>query len=758
MNKIKFSTVAKEWLDGLPIGNGRLAAMVCAQKSKDILTLNHEWLWRGDTKVPREAFSSAQYLPLVRDLLKKDDSYRATRSADLFFGGYGSGSGIKNNLDYYQFAGNLVFEIDDVVDFNERELDLYRATAYSLRKTTKTNILSEAFCDCTSGVLLLNWKAEDGNSLSGNLSFDKELSQNEKKHISIKSNEIIYHGSFEGGLSYTVNVEIKTDGECIDKEDHIRIENSGYVSALCNIKVSVSSERGKDNCYACLDNYAELLKNHQEKFLSYMSRVDLELGKKSIKNIPMEERMKNLRNGETDTELFEILFNFSRYLMLSSSLCGELPMNLQGKWNGENLPAWNCDYHYDINVQICYWIAECINLPECAQILSDYLIKRMDNAKKSAKNIYGCRGIYFPLADDVWGQCTPESCYYGVWIGAAPWLAQHLWWHYRYSGDMDYLKNSAYKFFKAVAEFYEDYLVEDEDGILQIMPSQSPENRFVEHENALSLKVMGAADLPVSICISSAMDIELAQDALYYAIESAKILNIDNDKIVKWQDMKNRLAKLKISSDGKIVEWDREDRQEMEEGHRHLSHIYGLYPSELLTKEKDEKLYNAAVNSLYERINGYTPGLICGWGEAWVSCMLARIGDKEGFKKKMTETLAVYFTDNLMGLSPHGYEHIKSEYVFQIDGNFGASAAILEALASYWGNTLHLLPCLPDEWETGHLHGFKMQGGHTVNFAWENGVVTELSVIMGYESSAKFEVNGKSIVTSGKCGEEIRII
>lgn len=757
--KLRLSDYTNNWLNGLPIGNGRLAAMVCADKNKDILTVNHERLWRGDTKLPREAFHAAEYLPVVRNLLEKEDIFRATRCTGLFFGGYGTGSGIKNNLDNYQYAGKLEFKIGDVSGFEERVLDLFGATASAVRKTVKTRVFSEAFCDCENNVLLAKWESEKGERFSGELSFIKERSDGEKQSVSVKKDEIIYDGCFDGGISYRVLIKVWSDGKTEIKRDALKIEKASQLRICCNVGLSVSAEgiEGEIAEYTVdLADYTEIKKKHECKFSGMMSRVDLELGNSNHEDIPLEMRMQNLKNGKNDAGLFKLLFDFGRYLLLSCSVCGELPANLQGKWNCYSMPPWNSDYHYNINLQMNYWIAESTALHECGEVLSRYIINRMDAARKSAENLYGCRGIYFPLADDVWGQCTPESCYYGAWIGAAPWLAQHLWWHYRYSGDVDYLKNSAYSFFKAVAEFYEDYLVEDSDGILQIMPSQSPENRFEEHENEIYGQIVGGVDLPVSICKSSAMDIELAQDALFYAIESAKILGVDEEKVKLWQSIKEKLPEIKVSSDGRIVEWDKEERKETEIGHRHLSHLYGFYPSEILTRDKDEKRYQATKKSLYTRLDNY--GIKTGWSGMWAACMLARMGDKERFTADMEKMLKTCFNDNLLDMYPNFYEHIKSDVIFQIDGNLGAAAAVLEALASYWGNTLHLLSCVPDDWKTGHLYGIKMQGGHTVSFAWENGRVTELSVVLGYERTANFEVNGELITVNGKPGEKKTVI
>lgn len=757
IEKLKMQTQAKDWLSGFPIGSGRIAAMVSSKKQCDVLTINHEWLWRGDTDVPREAYKSAEFLPMVRSLLDKDDIYRATGIAGILFGGYGSGSALKNNFDCYQYAGNLKFEYRGECSFAERELDIENAIARAQRKIDDKEVLFESFCDCVNDVLVANWYSED--KFSGELTYFKDIKQPETFNYSITDNTLIYKGAFKNGTSFTVKVRFITDGTPYKSEMGWRIENATYIKAYCNVGCSASSlgEENETEKYAVdLPSYNSLKKIHSEKFSKIMNRVDFEIGDRQKHKTFLEERMKNIRNGESDPELYKIIYDFARYLMLSCSVTAELPMNLQGKWNCYDEAPWNSDYHYDINLQMCYWIAESAALGECTGVLSDYLIKRMPAARTSAKNIYGCRGVYFPLADDVWGQCTPESTFYGVWIGAAPWIAQHLWWHYIYTGDKKYLENTAYKFFKEVAEFYEDYLCEDSNGVLQIYPSQSPENRFKEHERETYGEIDGAMDFRVSICKSSAMDIELANDAFDYAIKSAEILNTDKKSVKIWKNLKARLPKVKISSDGRIVEWDSEKRQETEIGHRHLSHLYGLYPSEQFTADKGEDFFNAAVKSLYTRLDN--TGIKTGWGEMWAACMIARTKDNKRFSEHMHRILQNCFTDNLLDLHPNFYPHIDSDVIFQIDGNFGAAAAVTEAIVSYHDDKLYLLYNLPKGWGNGHMCGVKIPGGHTVNVKWEDSKVTRLEIIFGFKNELRISVNGREISAKAKQGEKKIII
>jgi len=477
-----------------------------------------------------------------------------------------------------------------------------------------------------------------------------------------------------------------------------------------------------------------------------MSRVELELAEPEAREdainssntsiITTDKLIERMRAGKAGNMIFKLYFDYGRYLLVSSSVCGELPANLQGKWNDSINPPWNCDYHLNINLQMNYWMAEPANMPECAESLVRYVKSFMRSGREAARRLYGCRGVYLPLNSDAWGISTPEAFGWAVWIGAAAWMAQHLWWRYRYSGDKNYLKDTAYEYFKAVAEFYEDYLVEDENGVMQIMPSQSPENKFA-----------GTGHFPVSIGVSAAMDVQLAYDAFRYAIQSAEILGVDEDKVMKWKMLQSKLPPFKIGSDGRLLEWD-EEKEEPEPGHRHMSHLYGLYPSDLFTPGKRPAQFKAAVKSLEERLShggGHT-----GWSRAWVACMFARIGDGERFYEHYSALIRDFATVTLLDLHPPG--------IFQIDGNLGGVAAVIEAIVSYHDDKVHLLKALPREWENGRISGIKVPGGHTVNVEWRQGKVSRLSVQIGYEGKVIIVKEGEEITVTGEKGQVIELV
>ncbi len=728
MYKLNYNKIPTEWINGLPIGNGRLAAMYWGDEKKDILSLNHEYLWRGVTR-NRTADDVSDKLPLLRELLKNRDYFRASLYANTFFAGYGGDTALKEGrIDKYQPAGDIVLNFANSTDNNKSELDIENGIITSTRNK---NIKGEFFCDSCDGLIMARWRGE--TSFDGVLSYSRIEDPGADCYCNYSDNEIFFTCTFRGGISYSVVVKVSTDGLLQSSDDGLIIKDASEVICTANIIISGDDTRELD-----LD-FDALFAKHSKKFKSYMDRMSFGIEAEDS-SLTIDERIKKIKQGESDVKLQELYFHYGRYLMISSCIAGKLPPNLQGKWNGEIDPPWKSDYHFDINLQMNEWMIEGANLSEFAEGLTDFLLSFVENGKESAKKLYGCRGIWLPLAADVWGRCTPESFGYAVWVGAAAWLAQSMWQHYVYTGDKFYLQHKAYKFFKEIAIFYEDFLQEDENGVMQIMPSQSPENRFA-----------GACDLiTVGICSSSAIDVQLAYDALGYAVKTAEILGVDKEEAEKWESLRNKLPEFKIGSDGRLLEWN-EEFEEEQPGHKHLSHLYGLYPSDIFTPEGRQKEYDAAVKSFEYRMShesGYT-----GWSRAWISCICARIADREGFYRQIEGLLKDFATESLLDIHPDPLKPGIDPDIFQIDGNFGMVSAVMEAVCGCFDGKAHFLRALPEEWKNGHISGMKLPGGHTVSFEWQDGKVTKLDVEIGFGGSLKAVINGEEVIFEGKEGE-----
>lgn len=713
MSKLFYTKNSNKWEKGLPIGNGRLAAMIWDTADSDVLSLNHEHIWT-DCFRNRECENSAEYLSIVRKYLSENKFFEATAAANLFFGGSGGGiSGRQRRVDSYQPAGNLVFR-HNKNEIVKRELNLECGIVKFKRKNTN----SVFFSDCVNDIFCFKWF---GESLSGELCFEREADKNAEYTYEINENKISFSCIFSGGLIYKVIITLKTDGKTEYTDKGIKLGSATYLTAFVNIFVP-EFEDEKTVGY----NFDECKKAHTEKFTSLMNRNKFELDfDKKLDEVPTDERIEALRKGSSDNGLMTTYFDFGRYLLLSSNILATLPANLQGKWNLSLTPPWQSDYHTNINLQMNYWMTEAMGMDECVKPLFKYIKDMIPSAKEAAKKLYGCRGVYFPLQGDCWHKSTPESYGYSVWIGAAPWLAQHLWKHYLYTDDIEFLRNEAYPFFKEIAEFYEDYLVKVENGIYQIMPSQSPENRFD-----------GVGKFPVAICISSAMDIELAASALFYASESAVILETDKDKIEIWNNLKNNLPGLSIGNDGRLLEWGSDEFKETEPGHRHLSHLYALYPDDSINQYNTPDLYNACIKSL--DVRNETSGDATGsWSYAWSSCIYGKTGNSSKFLENYENLIKLFASDGMINLDDPG--------IFQIDGNLGAVMAVTEALVSVSGGKVRLLKALPKEWQNGSFKGIKIPGGHTLDFSWENGRITDLSVDFGFGDEISFVINNEEI-------------
>ena len=728
-DKLWYKEPPNFWDEGLPIGNGRLAAMVWGDEEKDVLTLNNEWLWRGVNR-NRDNEYCADMLQEIRNLLKKKDYFKATALANAFMGGKGGVSGITGRVDAYQPAGELEFKINSLKKYKCRSLDVIHGIAECDRSTDDGEVHSSFMAHLGYNNIICHWSGV----FSGELRYSRAEDKGANGKLYVEKDKIEFECKFDGGIEFKTCVRIKTDGITEVDGTGLIIRNATELTAYVNIATEVKGIDEELKMYPAPHevSFEEIVSSQEKLFSDMMSNFDLQIEAEES-CLSTSERIQAVKNGENDILLPLLYFNYSRYLLISCSACGDLPANLQGKWNNLICPPWECDYHFDINLQMNYWAAEELNLSNCVEALLKYAESFMEHGRKAARDLYGCRGIYLPIQTDAWGRSTPESYGWAAWIGAAPWIAQHFWKHYLYTGNIEFLKDRAYPFFKEVALFYEDYLVEDDNGVMQIMPSQSPENRFE-----------GTGCFPVSIGISSAMDVQLAYDAFGYAIKSAEILGIDRKCAAKWSRLQGKLPEFKIGNDGRLLEWD-EEKVEIEPGHRHISHLYGLYPGDIFNEYSRTNQYKAAIKSFNCRMaqgGGHT-----GWSRAWSACICAKIGDKDSFWLHINEMIREFATVSLLDLHP--------PRIFQIDGNLGASAAIVESISQYWGGKLHLLRALPKAWNTGKIKGYRVPGGHSVNFVWIDGKAEQIEITIGFENHLIVSYNGKDYLASGTPGEKV---